>query len=1160
MEDVSGGKPLTLEEKEKLKERLALLKKEYNRTYNRLRRSQRADRGKSHVQKTIEEHNHLLSQEDPIPCSPGTVGYLVRSTGPPNNVSNTIESAEKLQTRTDNARELSVKLNPAMCSSPKYTECENVCQKKDSAVNTEGSEKNIPLGNSRSRLKLHRVRKSSCSAENVLAASSMIYNKVAEIEGLEEKALTTNCSGSPVFKKSASRVHVDTHNGNITGSGACILGSGEKCAGNSNRGSDNQIAVISNVMDLNNISDKDSHINSSIEKKRQPLSIRNMGKTRETQQSLTTDKTINFQCQSMEQSQSSVIDKNTNTFTNETSEPLSLSRVNQVMGPPLSLEKTRKAWLSTGNEKTWEQPISHSKDSTKEPTLCFSVDKRELSHSKALDKIRDFPLPCMNQSNQCMQKKDAACELLATPPPKHISPEALNTLCCREQESSNSERDDKNPLSSCTLVEGLLFPVEYYVRTTRRMSSCQRKVNLDAVINSHLGTSRRGSRGKRSARLSRDQDSFLMSPFSKDCMASNTVSDSFSLTPLSHHAPNHSVRGANRRRRGRAPSCNLTEMPSFLETNLVTSPKPSGSQSEKENCEMRSTLSLQTNSLESSENESCLMNNPPLNIYTLRSRNTAKASSSSLRDKDDHENDLILNKKLKQGSGLKDKRMEQALQTPPSSDMFLDSPYQALTSKISLKQLNFCCDIKDFHLPDEDFGVLKLEKLKTARHEERFVPIQPTQNKTVSGYEQDKTTVPVTNDDAEGVATDLPNRDVFIVKTTSQTFGTENTVESCNLVSSPGCHVEMSKVSSQESINHEDNLDLPSLAVPKAKVVNDQTIHKNYLLSLHGSQERSNVDLICHCEDNDTVSCLGCPNKGDQLIKDQLSSVKTSPVTTLELKAHSQTPNKMSVGIQLKTNDSPVAKEQVSCSALFSSSMCSIPLDTGDRDIAPSTPGFPLLGLTPAISSMKTQDGGLFLPSCSPKDKKEMDNGGCSAGSVVDICSVQWQFPSGTLMCVVAAGESAVSLWRPLSAGQWEAAHSWTVGEIPVTCVLPFPGEKNIVCVALGSHEILQIWALFSCPNSLSWGIEKIIRSHTLQPPEFNIMAFSEVKGEPDSLVGSTVDNQVGLLFLILSSPHSSHEGGKERCAFRLIAANPKRAVCTNVMSYMLPEGQTGRY
>nr|XP_056722315.1 partner and localizer of BRCA2 [Euleptes europaea] len=49
-------------------------------------------------------------------------------------------------------------------------------------------------------------------------------------------------------------------------------------------------------------------------------------------------------------------------------------------------------------------------------------------------------------------------------------------------------------LDSCTVVEGLLFPVEYYVRTTRRMSRCQREPNLAAVIQSQLGKRRRSPR------------------------------------------------------------------------------------------------------------------------------------------------------------------------------------------------------------------------------------------------------------------------------------------------------------------------------------------------------------------------------------------------------------------------------------------------------------------------------------------------------------------------------------------------------------------------------------------------------------------------------------------------------------------------------------------
>ena len=54
----------------------------------------------------------------------------------------------------------------------------------------------------------------------------------------------------------------------------------------------------------------------------------------------------------------------------------------------------------------------------------------------------------------------------------------------------------EDQIHSCTVLEGLLFPAEYYVRTTRRMSGCQRKVALEAVIQSHLGVRKKGFKNK----------------------------------------------------------------------------------------------------------------------------------------------------------------------------------------------------------------------------------------------------------------------------------------------------------------------------------------------------------------------------------------------------------------------------------------------------------------------------------------------------------------------------------------------------------------------------------------------------------------------------------------------------------------------------------------
>ncbi|XP_035492658.2 partner and localizer of BRCA2 [Scophthalmus maximus] len=80
-------------------------------------------------------------------------------------------------------------------------------------------------------------------------------------------------------------------------------------------------------------------------------------------------------------------------------------------------------------------------------------------------------------------------------------------------------------LDSCTLVEGLLFPVEYYVRTTRRMTSSQSQPNMQAVILSQLSAGRqRRSRGRgRGRSIGR----------TGECSDQHALADFSTLTPAS---------------------------------------------------------------------------------------------------------------------------------------------------------------------------------------------------------------------------------------------------------------------------------------------------------------------------------------------------------------------------------------------------------------------------------------------------------------------------------------------------------------------------------------------------------------------------------------------------------------------------------------------------
>lgn len=71
----------------------------------------------------------------------------------------------------------------------------------------------------------------------------------------------------------------------------------------------------------------------------------------------------------------------------------------------------------------------------------------------------------------------------------------VNTMEGKEDKIETEEKGTSvGLLDSCTIVEGLLFPAEYYVRTTRRMTFSQSQPDMQAVILSQLsiGRHRRG--------------------------------------------------------------------------------------------------------------------------------------------------------------------------------------------------------------------------------------------------------------------------------------------------------------------------------------------------------------------------------------------------------------------------------------------------------------------------------------------------------------------------------------------------------------------------------------------------------------------------------------------------------------------------------------------
>ncbi|KFV18229.1 Partner and localizer of BRCA2, partial [Tauraco erythrolophus] len=254
-----------------------------------------------------------------------------------------------------------------------------------------------------------------------------------------------------------------------------------------------------------------------------------------------------------------------------------------------------------------------------------------------------------------------------------------------------------------------------------------------------------------------------------------------------------------------------------------------------------------------------------------------------------------------------------------------------------------------------------------------------------------------------------------------------------------------------------------------------------------------------------------------------------------------------------------------------------------------------------------------------------------SSSCAVDVSAMWWEAAGSRALCVVTACESSVCLWKPLASDRWAKLYTWQLGEIPVIQIVSLPDTCNLVCIALGDLEIGEIrLLLYSSENDsfkqslvktgnikavLGLKDRRLVSSsrtvqeqqveivslsetgrskdgQTLMPPEETVLAFAEVEGLRDALVGTTAVNSVvvwnlktgqllkkmhvgysypasichraysdsGLLFVVLSHPHAKESESCGNPAFRVVAFNPKTGRSTGVMFSSLPPGHTGRY
>ncbi|NWY56998.1 PALB2 protein, partial [Chionis minor] len=744
----------------------------------------------------------------------------------------------------------------------------------------------------------------------------------------------------------------------------------------------------------------------------------------------------------------------------------------------------------------------------------------------------------------------------------------------------------ESALNSCTVVEGLLFPVEYYVRTTRRMSNCQRKVDLDAVILSQLGRSKKGQRSKCKQKdansdqpsqergendlelgvvpvpfLGAENDPANSSSPQKSLPASSGSSTSLgSISQNSIGSIKRDRRRSQRKQKGRrkfACKTSAHQMSQELIESLdLVTPRESSSllsnecQSEKENCE------ADLEKLSSDERK----------FKRGRSYPTGSDDPASL--------------------GFP------AMDPDTCSSLFSFRSPQWLATRLN---------IRDFHLPDEEFGLLKLEKLESypVNDLEAFVP-SVFGDGTASGDTRDAQMNPeekglrsnlisplkngspkLPRVESPASKKELPTHALFFTPMGTVLAGAPTQPES--QISSCVFPVVGATPAALPSVCGEVFPNTPSLPLSQASPRSS----KGASAPVVGDGECKGSAVPPHLDSSGAGSAR---KEGEQ--------------STFHLEAERVSCNKSDEAVALEKHQQSESKQQRPCRA-----------SEQKKDVAEH--------LTPILL------GGPREESLELVSKLKDSSSSCA----VDVSTMWWEAAGCRELCVVTACESSVSLWKPLASDRWRKVYTWQVGEIPVIQIVPLPDTCNLVCIALGDLEIGEIrWLLlYSSENDsfkqslvktgnikavLGLKDRRLVSSsrtmqeqqvemvslsetgrskdgQTLMPPEETVLAFAEVEGMRDALVGTTAVNGIvvwsvnlktgqllkkmhvgysypasichraysdsGLLFVVLSHPHAKESESCGNPAFRVIAFNPKTARSTGVMFSSLPPGHAGR-
>ncbi|XP_077042838.1 partner and localizer of BRCA2 isoform X1 [Agelaius phoeniceus] len=1251
MEAPPAAAALSGADKEKLREKLALLRREYSETVIRLRRARRAERARSHGRRERSPTGGSRGER-------GAPGESRRERGAPGSRDNTSPSPDRdgpsqLQTKTCSDAGTEKTTSATVKHVPEFSSDEVSPQDSSRAESFQARQENLCCGTispvpvekkpqtSRGMMKLRRRTKALESKEresvhdvHLISTGEMMKNQIASAEELQ----------SPVFRHS-SLSHTEEPAQRAPGA---VLVQGE-------RNSFTPDAASGLVQDV---------FGGSVTAGEPELSPHALRDSRDTWQpeSSRAVATPDGHEPCSQHGDSVLLDPRGD------GREESPSRIKQPEGQSLCEDQGELCGLLDLMSENEILPDSRNTSITKE-------SKNHEGHQSDTNTVNPCPADkALDTAEELLENQQLEMESRLSPAAKVVAPEGT--------------------LSSCTVVEGLLFPVEYYVRTTRRMSNCQRKVDLDAVILSQLGRSKKSQRSKCKQKdanpnqplqeraegdlepgvepfpfLGAEDDQANSSSSQKSLPASSNSSTSLeSISQKSITNTRQEQRQSQRKQKGRRKSaCKAPMHP--VSQELIESQDPTmanessallsnENQSEKENCD--------ANLERSSSDERRLsgaaalgptgpgvtgatqpvcpdpppggsqvpgkchkalleqVQNPLHSSDSLSPGSDASASAAGCQG---HKHPVQRGKRQRGAEQLPGGSVPlrrslrcSARHRPPtgspddssrgcSSAMGPQGPAAlglpaadpdtrgSLFSFRSLQWLVPKLGIRDFHLPNEEFGVLKLEKLKSSpvNDLEDFVSedgVAPEHTPDAQMKPKEKS---LRSNLILPSKTGLPELPCMEGLTSKKELSTHELLFTpMGTVLEAPAHPEPEISSSVfpavgatpgvlPSVHTEVFPDTPSVpALPvtppsprgAAALVLGDVAHRDPAVPLHP----------------DTCAAGAARNQKEQ-------------GTALPSAAERGPENKSDETVSLEKHQQPENKEQESCRA------------------SPEQMKDAAEPLTAALPDGPREESLQFV--------SELKEPWCSGA--VDVAAVCWAAAGCRELRVVTACESAVSLWQPRAPAGWARLHTWHLREIPVIQIVPLPDTCNLVCVALGELEIGEIrlllyssetdsfkhslvktgnikavaglkdWRLVSSSRTMQeQQVEIFVLSETggskdrqtLMPPEETVTAFAEVEGMREALVGTTAGNSVvvwnlrtgqllrkmhvgysypasichraysdsGLLFVVLSHPHAKESESCGSPAFRVVAFNPRTGRGAPVTSSCLPPGPAGRY